>query len=546
MKRKFLIIPLLATLLCGCSLENVTNIFKSNKGNEQTNTNNNSSTDNSQTNTTDNQSSSQTNVPSTNVTVTSVTLNKDSTSIEEEQSETLTYTILPSNATNKNVTWSTSDSSVASVSNGTVLGVGPGNATITITTQDGSKTDTCNVTVTAKQSTTDLGYKTISEVKTYIQNNPVEKNDAGIGVNKGISVTIKAFAIARIDLVKTKASFGLNVSYPGKVIMADATGSIGVATNVTGDGTTLWGKVGSNVCKSTSKYIVSGYISEYLGHPEIMITSFEWNQNLDISWNANLLSQATIDLEGFYTRAKNVNYNCAGHGYGDIVTINNLKCFYDDSDGSVEKTYCFTDGSSVIRVNAFNLSAVSVGTIYNVIGIISLKNLSPIIVAFKITPVENPTPFDFNYENASTDNNLSIAQLKTIKGSQEDTSKRYPDVIQAFGKVYKTTGYLCVVEENGNLYIGISDTFYPTNQSGKDNTAAQKNVALIGNDDFWNTDEEELARYNPFYLDYIQVEQTITVYYMLRQLTYQKLSGQTEKAIWKVLLIPDFINSYSA
>ena len=62
--------------------------------------------------------------------------------------ETLTTTISPSNASNKNVTWSTSDPSVVTVDNGVVHPVGPGKATITVTTEDGGFTDTAAITVT--------------------------------------------------------------------------------------------------------------------------------------------------------------------------------------------------------------------------------------------------------------------------------------------------------------------------------------------------------------------------------------------------------------
>lgn len=85
----------------------------------------------------------------TTVSVTGVSLDKSSTSITVDGAETLEATVAPSNATNKTVTWSSSNTSVATVSNGTVRGVSEGNATITVTTQDGGFTDQCTVTVTA-------------------------------------------------------------------------------------------------------------------------------------------------------------------------------------------------------------------------------------------------------------------------------------------------------------------------------------------------------------------------------------------------------------
>ncbi|HIR90209.1 MAG TPA: Ig-like domain-containing protein [Candidatus Limicola stercorigallinarum] len=61
----------------------------------------------------------------------------------------LTATVAPANATNKNVTWTSDNSSVATVdSSGNVTAVSPGTATIVVTTADGGMTATCLVTVT--------------------------------------------------------------------------------------------------------------------------------------------------------------------------------------------------------------------------------------------------------------------------------------------------------------------------------------------------------------------------------------------------------------
>lgn len=82
------------------------------------------------------------------VAVTDITLNKSSLSMLENDSETLIATIIPSNATNKAVSWSSSNSAVASVNaNGLVLAKAAGNAVITVTSVDGQKTASCSVSV---------------------------------------------------------------------------------------------------------------------------------------------------------------------------------------------------------------------------------------------------------------------------------------------------------------------------------------------------------------------------------------------------------------
>ena len=86
--------------------------------------------------------------------VTGVTLNKSSTSLEINMNETLTEIVMPTDATNKNVAWSSSDNSTASVdSDGLITGLKAGTATITVTTEDGNFTDTCFVTVIASSYT---------------------------------------------------------------------------------------------------------------------------------------------------------------------------------------------------------------------------------------------------------------------------------------------------------------------------------------------------------------------------------------------------------
>jgi len=84
------------------------------------------------------------------VAVTGVSLNKSTSSIEAGANETLVATIAPTNATNKNVNWTSSNTTVATVdSTGKVSGIAAGTSNITVTTVDGNETATCQVTVTA-------------------------------------------------------------------------------------------------------------------------------------------------------------------------------------------------------------------------------------------------------------------------------------------------------------------------------------------------------------------------------------------------------------
>ena len=81
------------------------------------------------------------------INVENVTLNSQNEELKIGDTVTLVATITPSNATNKNVTWSSDNTNVATVNNGVVRAVGEGSANITVTTVDGNKTATCMITV---------------------------------------------------------------------------------------------------------------------------------------------------------------------------------------------------------------------------------------------------------------------------------------------------------------------------------------------------------------------------------------------------------------
>ena len=121
------------------------------------------------------------------IAVTGVKLNKTSLSFTGTgSSQNLTATVSPSNATNKTLTWSSSNTSVATVSNGVVKAVGFGTATITAKSNNG-KTASCSVTVSPIQPT---GIKATPETSTLYGLNSTVKLSANVMPSNATNKTV--------------------------------------------------------------------------------------------------------------------------------------------------------------------------------------------------------------------------------------------------------------------------------------------------------------------------------------------------------------------
>ncbi|MBR4444650.1 MAG: Ig-like domain-containing protein [Solobacterium sp.] len=137
--------------------------------------------------------------------VSSVTLNKKELTLKAGKSETLTATVLPENAEDKSVTWTSSDAAIASVdSNGKVTAQKSGTAVITVKTNDGGYTAECKVTVITPVTGVSLNKNTLAllegETETLTATVTPENAD-----DKSVTWSSSDASVAKVDNGKVTA-----------------------------------------------------------------------------------------------------------------------------------------------------------------------------------------------------------------------------------------------------------------------------------------------------------------------------------------------------
>ena len=231
------------------------------------------------------------------ISVTEVTLNKSETTILVGGNETLTATVLPENATNQNVTWKSDKPEIASVdANGKVTGVKAGEATITVTTEDGGKTATCKVTVS----------------ETSVAVTGVTLNKTVLTLETGASETLTA-TVAPAEATNKKVTWK---SDKPEIASVDANGKVtGVAageatiTVTTEDG----GKTATcKVTVKTATIAVTGVtlnktaLTLNIGASETLTATVAPADatNKKVTWKSSDAAVATVDTNGKVTAVK--------------------------------------------------------------------------------------------------------------------------------------------------------------------------------------------------------------------------------------------------
>ena len=158
------------------------------------------------------------------IAVSAVAVNPTTAAVKPGATVTLSATVTPEDATDKTITWSSSDEKVATVDGGKVTGVAEGTATITATTKSGDKTATCTVTVSedAPAVIEDTLEGNITADRTISAAN---KNflKGFVYVKSGATLTIEAGSVIKGISVASGESAASLIIEPGAKIIAEGT-----------------------------------------------------------------------------------------------------------------------------------------------------------------------------------------------------------------------------------------------------------------------------------------------------------------------------------
>ena len=231
----------------------------------------------------------------TNVGVTGVRLNESNISMLVGQTKNITYTITPSNAANKKVTFSSSNTSVATIdSNGKITAKAVGTTNITVKTKDGGKSATGKLTVVAKSIP-------VTGVKLNVSTLQI-----GYGGETSLDATITPSNATNKKVIWTSSN--------SKIVTVDSNGRIkGVnAGKATITATTQDGNkkascvvnVSEKPILATAITITTGVRTVYIGKTlqlGVKYSPADANTKTKITWNSSDKSVATVNSNGLVT-----------------------------------------------------------------------------------------------------------------------------------------------------------------------------------------------------------------------------------------------------
>lgn len=240
--------------------------------------------------------------------VTNITLDKTELSLYTGDSETLTATIEPDNATNQAVTWESSDPNVATVDNGKVTAVAAGEAIITVTTADGGKTATCQVkvtqstySITADITTLDFGSVYIGYTRPTAQTVTIT-NTGNRPQTLDQPTSTTNFVVGTLSKMELAAGEGATFTVQPKAGLAVGTYSENITVS-SSEGVTVTIPTSFTVLGVTNIIINKSELILYIGDNETLTATIEPIEasGQTVTWKSSNETIATVDANGKVT-----------------------------------------------------------------------------------------------------------------------------------------------------------------------------------------------------------------------------------------------------
>ena len=253
----------------------------------------------------------------------SISLNKTEISLMEGQTERLTVSYQPENATNKNIKWASSDSTVASVSDqGIVTANKTGTAEITAEASNGYKVS-CKVTVRASQQ-----HKTVESLLQKVENIKITglSNNIAAGKKVKLTATITPTNVANKSVTWTTSN--------KKVATVNASGVVSINKKAAGKSVTITAtaKDGSGKKASYKIKVMKGAVKK-----------------VKISGKKSVKAGKTLKLKAKVTASKGANkkliWTSSNPKYATVSSSGKVKALKAGKKKSVKITAMATDGS---------------------------------------------------------------------------------------------------------------------------------------------------------------------------------------------------------
>ncbi len=397
----------------------------------------------------------------TPIPVTGISVSPEEASIEEGNTLNLSAEILPADATNKNITWSSTDNNIASVDeDGRVTAKNEGNVTITATSEDGSFTDTSVIEVTAIEEST----IPVDQIEITPQTASIEEGDT----------LLFSYVISPSDATNQNVNWSSSdesiatVNQNGLVTAVNA-GNVSIAVtsedgNKTNSVTIAVTEEPEVTVEVTRIYVTPQRVT--LEEGETAVISYQvWPSNAtnkDVTWFSEDETIATVDENGQVT-ALNV-------GVVEIVALS--------ADGG------FRSDSRLTVIPSTVVETISVTGIVVSPESETVEEGSTLSLGFQITPA-NATNKNLSWSSsddsiATVDSNGLISALKigevTITAETEDGNftaaasivvTEKPEELISVTRIYVTPQR--VILEEGETAV-ISYRIWPSNATNKDVT----------------------------------------------------------------------------